>query len=215
MKKRKLYWFPLDVAAFLNGTTYLTPEEGWAYIRLLCHQWDKGSVPGDMSRAARTIGYTDDAYQRAWQGIGDKFVKGDDGNYRNERLEKDRQKQEAVSASRSNASTKAARARWDAPRIADASLTHTELELELEKKTIKNKTAFQGQILRIQASEDLGFRKAFAGIEVSAEYAKMDSWLVANPQSRKKNFAWFAHNWLSRIPKSKPEKCLPELKPYY
>jgi uncharacterized protein YdaU (DUF1376 family) len=73
---------------FLAGTMTMTNEERGAYISLLCLQWSKGFVTElDIQRMCHGM-------PTHCQGIcQSKFQIGEDGHYRNNRLEKERTKQ--------------------------------------------------------------------------------------------------------------------------
>lgn len=73
---------------FLAGTMTMTNEERGAYISLLCLQWSKGFVTElDIQRMCHGM-------PTHCQGIcQSKFQIGEDGHYRNKRLEKERTKQ--------------------------------------------------------------------------------------------------------------------------
>lgn len=107
---------------FLAGTADMTNEEVGAYIRLLCHQWSKGCIPGDMDRVSRmagampvpSLGY-----------ILSKFQRGEDGNFRNARMEAERKKQDEYRLKQAEKGKVGADKRWNhstghAPAIADA-----------------------------------------------------------------------------------------------
>jgi uncharacterized protein YdaU (DUF1376 family) len=80
--------FPLYVQDFLTGTMALSPAERGMYLDCLCYQWEVGGVPGDdLERLARVMRCTTTEARRAWPVLASKFVKGDDGLYRNARLE--------------------------------------------------------------------------------------------------------------------------------
>lgn len=64
----------------------MAPEEVGAYIRLLCYQWNRGSIPVDPSVQARLTGGCVSAAVLA------KFSVGDDGQLKNQRLEVERSK---------------------------------------------------------------------------------------------------------------------------
>lgn len=94
---------------FLAGTTDMTNDEVGAYIRLLCHQWSKGGLPNDPERLSRMAGampVPSLGYVLA------KFRLCDDGQLRNNRLESERQKQDAYRAEQSQKGKKGAEQRW-------------------------------------------------------------------------------------------------------
>lgn len=68
----------------------MTTEEVGAYIRLLCHQWNKGAIPNDEARIRTMAGVTQ-AFPLDF--VKSKFTEGEDGLLRQHRLEKERGKQ--------------------------------------------------------------------------------------------------------------------------
>jgi uncharacterized protein YdaU (DUF1376 family) len=88
VKAPAFQFYPSD---FLMGTMMMSAEEVGAYIRLLCYQWDKGSVPNDDAALARIGGCGGNTIVS----IRYKFGIGPDGNLRNGRLELVRDKQDA------------------------------------------------------------------------------------------------------------------------
>lgn len=89
---------------FLAGTMTMTNEERGAYISLLCLQWSKGFVTElDIQRICLGM-------PTHCQGIcQSKFEIGEDGHYRNKRLEKERTKQKE----RSEKQRDIANVRWN------------------------------------------------------------------------------------------------------
>lgn len=79
--------FPFYADDFLAGTFDLSTEEVGAYIRLLCHQWNRGSIPVEPEKQHRLAGGSVSADVIA------KFELCQDGNLRNQRLEVEREKQ--------------------------------------------------------------------------------------------------------------------------
>jgi len=91
---------------FLAGTMDLSPEEVGAYIRLLCAQWSRGYIVPDPARIDRIAGCPVPPVVLA------KFDQGEDGNLRNARLEREREKQNEFRNGRSEAGKKGAAKRW-------------------------------------------------------------------------------------------------------
>ena len=78
---------------FLSGTMLMTDEEIGQYIKLLCLQHQKGHLKEkDMLNICKT--YNEDIFS--------KFIKDEEGNYYNERLEYESNKRKAYSESRRN-----------------------------------------------------------------------------------------------------------------
>lgn len=69
------------------------------------------------------------------------------------------------------------------------------------QKPAPSPLAFEGQVLKITEREDRALGKAFPWVSRPADYAKMDSWLVANSERRIRKFGRFAYNWVAKIPK--------------
>ena len=80
-------------ADFLTGTAYFTDEQRGQYIRLLCEQHQVGHIPEQhMINICKT--YDSPVLK--------KFIKDDDGNYFNERMETEVEKRKSYSESRRN-----------------------------------------------------------------------------------------------------------------
>ncbi|MCI0724362.1 MAG: hypothetical protein L0338_36165 [Acidobacteria bacterium] len=58
---------------------------------------------------------------------------------------------------------------------------------------------FHGAHLSITQKQDALLAAAFAWVDRPREYAKMDSWLEANPDRRPRKLNRFTHNWFARI----------------
>ncbi len=86
--KRRAPAFQFYADDFLAGTMTMTNEERGAYISLLCLQWSKGFVT-ELDIQRMCLGMPTHC-QSICQS---KFEAGDDGHYRNKRLEKERTKQ--------------------------------------------------------------------------------------------------------------------------
>ena len=70
----------------------MTLEERGAYIVLLAHQWDAGSVPNSAEERRRILSCSRACEKKIWLKLSSKFVHVD-GRYQNTRLEEERQKQ--------------------------------------------------------------------------------------------------------------------------
>lgn len=83
--------FPFYPADWLLGTLTFSLAEDGAYLRLVMHQWNAGSVPGDdLAAVARILRVTEREARPIWATISAKFVRGEDGLWRNTRVEKQR-----------------------------------------------------------------------------------------------------------------------------
>lgn len=89
-KSPAFQFYPKD---FVTGTVTLTTEEVGAYILLMCHCWDNGSVPPDVNTLARIARLSPSRMRRTWDVLVTKFTATGDGRYTQPRLERERQKQ--------------------------------------------------------------------------------------------------------------------------
>lgn len=80
-KTRKAPAFMFYADDFLAGTLEMSQEEVGQYIRLLCHQWNRGSIPAETEKQQRLTGGCVSVDVLA------KFRLCEDGQLRNERLE--------------------------------------------------------------------------------------------------------------------------------
>lgn len=80
-KTRKAPAFQLYTDDFLAGTIEMSQEEVGQFIRLLCHQWNRGSIPVETEKQQRLAGGCVSVDVLA------KFDQCDDGLLRNKRLE--------------------------------------------------------------------------------------------------------------------------------
>ena len=85
--KRRAPAFQFYADDFLAGTLDLSQADVGAYIRLLCHQWNRGSIPVENEKQQRLAGGSISVDVLA------KFRLLPDGRLVNERLEVERQKQ--------------------------------------------------------------------------------------------------------------------------
>jgi len=110
--------FPFYGQDFQTGTMAFTPAERGVYIDCLWHQWASGGVPADEpKRLAQVMRCTPADAKKYWTALAPKFTKGDDGLYRNPRLEVVRANKEEWQSKASERGAKGAAARWskDAP----------------------------------------------------------------------------------------------------
>lgn len=92
---------------FLADTLDFTPAEVGGYIRLLCFQWRRGSVPADQEKLVRITGIRGD-----FSAVLAKFEACGDGSLINARMEKERQQLEAYREKSSKNGAKGAAKRW-------------------------------------------------------------------------------------------------------
>lgn len=120
------HFLPLYVRDFLTATIGWTAEEKGHYLTLLMIQWDRGALPAELDRLERLSA----GVSAVWAMLQDKFPVDGDGQRRNARLERHRDRALDLRHRRSEAARIAASTRFakqtHSKRIADASQTHTD-----------------------------------------------------------------------------------------
>jgi uncharacterized protein YdaU (DUF1376 family) len=81
-------FFPDD---FIAGTYHLPAEAVGIYVRLLCYQWNNGSIPSDENELARVAGIDADAMRTHMRTVMLKFMPDGCGGLKNARLERERE----------------------------------------------------------------------------------------------------------------------------
>lgn len=198
MSKPPAFQFYAD--DFLAGTCDMTQGEIGAYILLLCHQWNKGVIPLDITRLSIL------AKGEVTEHVFAKFPNG-----KNERMEKVRVEREAFCQRQSEAGRRGMAKRWNNQPYNDpnkvvitgllpednspvSSLQSPSVKKEVEEKSAKeSRTA--AKVDDSQWLEGLKNDPAYTGLDVAREFAKMARWCEVNrKQPSRKRFV----NWLNR-----------------
>ena len=83
------------------------------YITLLCHCWLEGSIPADLDKLSKISNEKRKKFEKIWREVESCFSKnGDTGRYVNNRLERERTKQEYYRKERSESGKLGANKRW-------------------------------------------------------------------------------------------------------
>lgn len=104
-------WVAFSTADFLVGTTELSNEEVGVYIRLLCLQHQRGTLPADIAQLNRLV----PGAKRSWPAIASKFVPCGDGLIRNERMARECEAASNRMEFYKQRATAAAERRWSNP----------------------------------------------------------------------------------------------------
>ena len=118
---------------FLVGTDDMDNHEVGAYIRCLCHQAAKGCI---TEKHMMKICLRQDVYET----VSSKFVRGEDGNYCNNRLSSEISKRKAFAESRRNNRLKKTSDKHMS-KTSETYVQHMENENENENKDVIKKTA--------------------------------------------------------------------------
>jgi len=109
--------FQLYAKEFLQDEAVIAMELDavGAYIILLCHQWNEGSIPEDASLLARICRTTAERMEAIWSQVKVKFSrsKNDQKRLVNQKLEIVRKEKERFSAKQANSGERGAKKRWN------------------------------------------------------------------------------------------------------
>lgn len=103
---------------FERSTAAWDLEPVGAYVRLLNHQWDAGSIPNDLRGIATILRVSPARAKKLWWIVESKFGSCGDGLLRNRRLAEIRAAREAFIAEQQRKAPLGGRARWNAHRHA-------------------------------------------------------------------------------------------------
>jgi len=92
-------WMPLYIGDYLRKTTHLDATGSGAYLHLIMHYWDHGSLPDDDRELARIAKLTTWQYKKLRKILVGFFQPG----WRHKRIEEELQRFEAISEKRSRA----------------------------------------------------------------------------------------------------------------
>ena len=119
MGNRAKAWMPLYVSDFLIATLGWEADVVGHYIRLLLIQWDRGSLPANVSEW-EPLTYGVSKHKEILEG---KFPICADGLRRNNRLEEERSKAQEVYENRVKAGKQGAKKRWKGEPVPQAAVS--------------------------------------------------------------------------------------------
>jgi uncharacterized protein YdaU (DUF1376 family) len=215
MKPPAFQFYPDD---FIGGTCDLSAQDVGAYIRLLCYQWSRGSIPiDDLTKLARIAG------AKVTQDVLRKFPLGV-----NARLETERVKQDEYRAKQSAKGHASALARFNRgstvvqpsgkpqgqPEVNSPSPSPSSVSKKEEKKPKAPKLSDDEWMASLKTNPD------HEGKSIESEFRRASEWVSKNPD--RKMSRRFFENWLDRCekpltikPKPKPpESCLGHTGPW-
>lgn len=193
----KHFYFPLYTKEFIAGTVQMTAEELGAYIRLLCWQFDNGSVPISDATAIKNI--TGVALKKLSRVI-DKFPQGENNKLRyikekGEILSNIRKQIGSKGGSKTQAKLKQNSSKYDDSNIYSYIESDSESKLEL-KSRMSRPTLQEVESYVLEAGLSINPEQFF-------NYYSANGWRVGrNPM---KDWKAAARHWQSRE-KSYPQK---------
>ncbi|WP_165447963.1 DUF1376 domain-containing protein [Rhizobium leguminosarum] len=113
-----LHWMKLYIGDELSNTSHMTPAEFGSYIYLKMHYWRFGVLPADDERLARIAKVSPDIWRDILPSIGPLFGE----NWRDLKLEAQREEAETKHQARVEAGRKGGKAKRDA-RLEDSNAT--------------------------------------------------------------------------------------------
>ena len=207
MTKRPAFQFYPGDWLGSQRVSLLTLEEEGAYLRLLASCWQHGSIPSDPNMIARLIGKG--ASTTLATTLASMFQQHpfNAGLLVHDRLEKEREKQDAWSEKCREGGRKSAEMR----KIGKGSSSVVE---GLSEGSSNKKATLQSSITitNTSSNEEVGapkktylldeefwaeMRRHYPNIDVEAESRKMDAWLLARPGRKKTR--QFVINWLNKV----------------
>ena len=97
MSKRP--WMPFYVGDYLKNTANLSLTEHGAYLLLICHYWEAGSLPTDDAELALITRMS----ERDWSKHRDKLARLFDSGWKHQRIEAELNKSQQISEKRRGA----------------------------------------------------------------------------------------------------------------
>jgi uncharacterized protein YdaU (DUF1376 family) len=125
-------WFKFYPGRFLIGAAHLSNEEAGCYIRLLCSQALKGSLPADFKKLSHIAGGMS---EDTWHAIIDKFPVDEDGLRYNPRLRQVAQEAKTATEAARESGRKGGLARAAKAKASNPSSDPTSLAQQTEKQT--------------------------------------------------------------------------------
>ena len=129
----------------MMGTAEFTNEEVGVYIRLLCHQWDRGHVPADPERLRRIAAMSRDEFDSAWEQIREKFQPAGSKKLQNPVLEEVRKDVLKRAEKKSERGREGAAARWgphvDSRKAELAAMVRKDVKDKVKQSQMLNKIA--------------------------------------------------------------------------
>ena len=176
------------------------------YITLLCHCWLEGSIPADLNKLSKISNEKRKNFEKIWREVESCFSKnGDTGRLINNRLEKERTKQEHYRKERSESGKMGANKRW----LSHGSPIKQPLaNYSSSSSSSSSNISYSVESCTLQVPVEVKSRwqETYKAINIDYEIKKMEEWILANPKNKKSNWQRFIVNWLSRAQDKAPAK---------
>lgn len=203
----------------------MSPAGQGVYIRLLCHQFQNGSIPDDGRRICRIASIFPDEWEPIKVEVLAKFESDGKGGLVNARMHSEREQRHDIRQRRIDAGKTGAEKRWsdkqtDSKPIASAIASATDLPIASTSTSTSTvldpdpapplasppKSAnldlawdYENGFTGISEKDREEWAEAYPACNISRQLATAHQWLKANPAKAKKK-AWrrFVTGWLGR-----------------
>jgi uncharacterized protein YdaU (DUF1376 family) len=198
-------WMPFYVADYLADTGHLSPAEHGAYLLLMMHYWQSGSLPDDDRKLARIARMSPVEWADARDTVAEFFEPG----WKHNRIEDElktanelREKARAKANKRWHKDDAAADAAAHAAALPEQCQSQSPsqeivetLELNPEReesdnaplRAAKSTYAFESGVIRLNGRDLDAWRKAYVHLDLEAELLSLSEW-AGWPENRVK---WF------------------------
>lgn len=147
-------WMPLDVADYIGDTQHLTTVEHGAYLLLIMHYWQHGSLPDDDQQLARITRLSPYLFQKFRTRLQKFFRPG----WRHKRIDKELQRAEEIHERRSMAGVIGSSKRWQTGWQNDSKAIHKYKEYITTTESVprsKEEASRESKKPELKASEEL------------------------------------------------------------
>jgi len=212
-------WMPLHIGDYLSDTGHLTASEHGAYLLLIMHYWQNGSLPDNERLISRIARLTADQWEESRDVLAMLFGPG----WTHKRIDAELAKaDEIIEKRRAAADVRYKKSKSTAhavhvqsrctdtgvPPLTDnlsTSSLRSDVCPEPEKSAPATPTAIElptvnGDVVSITEADVAEWAEAFPAVDVRQQLAAMRAWLNANPKNRKtsKGMKRFVVSWLTR-----------------
>jgi len=193
---------------WLGGTTTFTRAHKGAYMDLLMAQFNNGHM--SLQEIKIILG---NDFDEMWESVLKRKFKIDDkGLYYNEKLEKEMLKRKAFTESRKKNLESHKGSHMDNHMENENENRNIDININKEKGMEKENIVYQNSFFSVTEKQMEVYKKAYQYIDIISELKKMESWLISNPEKRKKKYPRFINNWLSNCKTEKPSEQEPVFK---
>lgn len=214
-------WMPLHIGDYLADTGHLTVAEHGAYLLLIMHYWQNGSLPENERLIARIARMSASQWEESRDVLAMLFGPG----WTHKRIDAELSKaDEIIEKRRAAAEARHSKSKPDANAVHVQSkstytgalpltdnLSSSDANASSSPEPAKaapvasSPTSFElpcvsGEPYPVTEADVAEWREAFPAVDIRQQLAAMRSWLVANPTRRKtrKGMRRFAVSWLDR-----------------